>query len=477
MKTPKLDRPIIILPSLNERKNRFSSISNQLFYSYRSHCSVFEKCGGDTNIVSEPNYKFESLDVIVEQYEREGNVIPETSIIHLSDFQNVHSSDVNNVYQAFKKNLDQLQRVHASSPFELSYYQCQSVNDHVASLNQKLKDVSRHQYSEIPIFEYSNKEISLHNEHIEQMTKNPKWIIQLVIFFSSLTKNKMTVTFEDLNFDSFVYNQNGTIAAFISYDLVNIRPNLSSTQMTETNLRAFSKLIWAFYDYSSNVDTDSSLFTNHNSLLYKLLQRIKSETEIEFTSFQEIASFLKGEEVNVKPARFGVFLDVANIYTGLQTMEIDYHSLFLSVFGLEAKGRIKEENKHAVIFLPVYEDERKTNKVQRHQRELKETLELEFSFKVHETTNATPRAKSFINGEEIDVDDKMLIRKMEERLDYLDHILLLSGDAHFVDVLKKYKQEGKKVSVISIHEDDTSDKMQTEFDHKFIHEYAESISI
>ncbi|GAE34071.1 NYN domain-containing protein [Halalkalibacter akibai] len=471
------DRPIIILPSLNEKKDRSSSISNQLFYSYQSHCSVFKKCGGDTDIVLEPNYKFESLNDIVEQYEREGHVIPETSIIHLSDFHNIHFSDLSHVSQSIKKNLDHLQSINASSPFELSYYQDQTLTNHVDSLDQKLKNVSRHQYSEIPIFEYWNKDISLNNEHIEQMMKNPKWIIQLVVFFSSLTKNKMTVSIEDLNFDSFLYNQNGTIAAFISYDLVNIRPNFSLTKITETNLRAFSKLLWTFYDYSSNVETDNSLFTNHNSLLNKLLLRIKSETEIEFYDFQEIASFLKGEEVSGKPARFGVFLDVANIYTGLQTMKIDFHSLFLSVFGLEAKGRIKEENKHAVLFLPVYEDERKTIKVQGQQQELRETLELEFSFKVHETINGTPKAKSIINGEEIDVDDKMLIKKMEERLDYLDHILLLSGDAHFVDVLKKYEQEGKKVSVISIHEDDTSNKIQTEFNHKFIHEYAECISI
>ncbi|WP_088103015.1 NYN domain-containing protein [Halalkalibacter urbisdiaboli] len=480
MSHSKLESTISILPSFLDSEHRFSSLSSLLFYTYRSHCITYEKCSGDTNIIQEPIYSFEQLNVLIKHYEQGGRVIPESSLISLSDYQHLHFSDVHDVYQSYTKQLKFLQSVKSNEFLDLSFYQSSALVTHIDSLNDRLKEARRHQFNDIPIYIIPEKEISSDFNHIEQMVSNPRWILQLISFFASLTKNQITVSVEDISFDSFLYNPNGMIAAFISYDLLKIRPNMSLEKITDTNLRGFAKLIWSFFDYSARMLPDNTVMPKHDSLLYKLLQRMKSETDFEFNSFQEVANFIKNPDLTSKPRRFGVFLDVANIYTGLHNLKIDYHSLVLSVFGLEAKGRIKEENKHAVLFYPVYEDEEKTNDVYHSQKQLKETLENEFSFRVHETNNGTPKAKRIVNGKESDVDDEALIKKMEERFEYLDHILLLSGDAHFYEILMKYKQtEGKTVSIISIHEDDTSNRIRTDFkdEHKFITEYADCIII
>ena len=72
-----------------------------------------------------------------------------------------------------------------------------------------------------------------------------------------------------------------------------------------------------------------------------------------------------------------------------------------------------------------------------------------------------------------------MIAKMRERVDKYTKILVLTGDKHFLPVMKECEEKGVEVYVISIHPEDTSQEIVTYFKdrHHFITDYWESIVI
>ncbi|WP_066172649.1 NYN domain-containing protein [Bacillus marinisedimentorum] len=214
--------------------------------------------------------------------------------------------------------------------------------------------------------------------------------------------------------------------------------------------------------------------SQYDSRFQKLQDRLKDPNEIRFSNFKEVFSYFVNQEAPADPGekRIGIFLDVANLYTDLHDLEVDYRRLFTVLYGMEGKKQIKD--RFAVFFQPVYESAMKTEAFKKRQNVLAAKLE-EQGFEIILAGNEKAKAKQMVGGEAHDADDNKLIQRMEERLGRLTEILLFTGDKDFYEILQTYKTAGRRVKVISTHPDSTSNRIREGFDHSYITDYWDCI--
>lgn len=444
-----------------------------------NHIRAYDACHQHLPCVKEPFYDFFSSEEIVEMYEKEKSVFPESSVLYLMEdlHEHVYYKDSTDSYKQFVTGLEYLQ-TNNQSTLDLSFYQSSDVIRHKLKYTHFLSNLKKESnHKKLPVIYLSpTEQISRDDTYVKNMANQEFWLEQLITFFKVMTDQHIWID-SSISFDSFLYNHRGEIEVFTAYNLLTFENHPDRyVKITDHNLRVFAGLIQQIFNFvDPYVHNQSAQIYKHNSKVNQLFHRI-TDNGVEFASFENMLEYLQGKEIPRSTKKIGVFLDVANIYTGLHSMKIDFQNLFSTIFGLEQKGRIRDQ--HAVIFLPIYENEKKTEDVYMFQLEIKEQLEKQ-GFQVKEVKNGTAKAKQIINGQEYDVDDQYLIDKLKERYESLDSILLLSGDDHFYEILKKYKDAGKEVKVISIHPEDTSKRIREEFSkhHYFITDFWDCVKL
>lgn len=326
----------------------------------------------------------------------------------------------------------------------------------------------------VPCFARSN--LFLYQQVIDKLPENPCWLEQLVQFYDFLTGENIAVT--RLEPGDFLYDPAGNIKYLICYNHLTIKSD--RRLILDHNLRSLARLLYQYYIE----DTEK-----HQAKLFKQKWFEKIEGRLIeplyfdgtshplYQNFQEIILDLKNQlTFSVNKKRIGVFLDVANFFSAMFTkmsrMEINFNQLLARVYGRGESRRIKK--KIAVMFWPFYRDDRQREQKLSFLLTLKDYLQAN-GFVVIKAENKAAQAKTVVDGEVIDVDDVKLIEIMESSLQELDSILLLSGDRHFFDIIRKYEQNGKEVRVISISADSTYQQYPINFNHQYIDQYWQCI--
>lgn len=401
-------------------------------------------------------------------------VLPKASMDYLFDQSEEYSqlADLTASFERYKSSLIELEK------YQYTARETSPQRNYINGLGKQLEFLTQSvPRNRIPILIYPLvDDLSIQQEHVRSMGAHDEWLLQLIEWFHTMTQGQVYIDKEQkyLSFDSFLFDSNGGILAFIAFDLLEnelswSKPLLSLKRVEESNLRSFRSLISSFYDYYySRAESSHPPIFEHDARFarfYKAMDR--------FESFQHMLDYMQGRDLGKREQRIGVFLDVANIYYGIQDMSIHFHNLFSAVLGTP-----QPDEAYVPLFVPTHTDERKANIankwVERLDRELRS-----YGFEPQRVSNGQEKAKKYIEQLAHDVDDQYLIRKLDERFDRLDSILLLTGDDDLFDAVMKYKVAGKKVKVISVHEDNTSNRYITEFkeNHSFITDYWDCISL
>ncbi|GGJ80706.1 mRNA-degrading endonuclease HigB of HigAB toxin-antitoxin module [Anoxybacillus voinovskiensis] len=458
-----MDSDLLIFPSF--KKMIRNSITTTCYYAMNMHRKMHMLCGEKFSFFALPNYEYVSIDQLFEFYENDRLFYPVKAMDRL-----ISELDEDYSLKRISLQVQSLEKVchHVKNRKELDMY----INN-AKNYIDIMKQAGVRSY--IPVMIYPcNRNLSVDYSHVLQMGNNDYWVIQLIQFFSAITDEKISVDVENISLDDFLFDKDGKIILFVGYDLL-AHHRGSSYTLLEQNLRAFSNLITSFFTYYYSYCPDSVLsIYHHQKPFFALYNRLKDG--MSFSDFEEIIRFYSNQENSFQRQKIGVFLDVANIYRGIHHLKINYHALFTKIYGVSAQGRIKGQ--YASLFLPVYEEEKKTEFVQLQLMVLKDDLE-KSGFTVLEVKNGKDKAKEVIDGKEYDIDDQKLIQKMLEKFHQLDSILLLSGDDHFCDVLLKYRDAQKNVKIISVHPNDTSKRIVENFsaEHHYITDYWDCIEL
>lgn len=331
--------------------------------------------------------------------------------------------------------------------------------------------------NEVPIQVITGAAIySTNNKHISHMGSNQQWLNQLVGFFKDMTEMNVYID-SSISFDSFLFYPTGTIKAFITYDLLEMGNNQDSWKIRKHNLLVFYYLIEELQLYTSENTEVISVLTKEYDSEYNRLYQALQRSDFLLSDFESIEAFINTTHYSkMERNEIGVFLDTANIFTGLQSLKVDFHHLFTLMFGTFMQNHIKDQ--YATIYYPEFEEESKAIYAHQKVEELRKYLESQ-GFTILETHNQKSKAKEVVHGIELDIDDQVLISKMEERKEKYNELILFTGDFHFYNIACEYRDSGKKVNLISLSEADTSQDMVREFQesHSFITDYSQCFKL
>ncbi len=451
-----MDEKLIILPAFTETQ----SISSTIFRSIMLHRKISEMV--QHMMIPVPAYEQLSMEDLEIGYEK-GLSYPENAVLRVLS-ESGHSIQAESLSKSFRRYETVLGNLKTEED-ESSFYHSEVLNDSVNQLKKRVIGLQQ-AANVLPVLMVDyKKDFSLDGSHIQKMG-NGEWIEDVLLFFKRLTEASIVINDEKIDFDSFLFFQNGRIARFIHFDSLNVS---DGEDVVWQNIKALKKLMVDFYDYFSEYIDQYPGFHQHDTSFSRLYTQIVDNDNIVFTSFDEILAVFHNQTLPVSSSeRVGVFIDVANIYTGMKNLRVDYIKLFSAIYGRENTKYIKD--KFAFFFDPV-----KKNEVVRKQHEDIQAALKEQGFAIDISHNGQARAKQIVDGVERDEDDAKMIQRMEERLSRLTSVLMLSGDQDYLDILNKYTEHGKKVKVISTHPNSTSNLIVAEFDHSYITDYWDCI--
>lgn len=393
----------------------------------------------------------------------------------ISEDSVVLSGDSHEFLQVFSEAISPLDSIKSKakviSDGENTFFNKQYIHRTIKNVNRYLIKEKSAKNDRMPVLSIQfMKEYSLNSDHVSNMLGNQKWIRQLIGFFQFITDIKVKAH-PRVKMDSFLFNKEGEIKHFLMYNLLE-RSTAPVLEVQLHNLKVFQAII---QDFSGELYGSGSYREDQHNSDFNLLMIALGKKEYAFDDFNEVAAFLDQQGKRAKTEeKIAVFLDTANIFTGLHTYDIDFSKLLSQVFG--EKKNITEQ--YAALFYPKYESESKTRFEKARRDDFKLALEAQ-GFQVLTASNSTEKAKVIENGQELDADDLKLIAKMRERMEKYTKILVLTGDKHFLPVMKEYEEIGVEVNVVSIHPEDTSQEIVTHFKdrHHFITDFWESIII
>lgn len=454
-----LSRDVLhVLPNLSDQED--NQVYQEFFKMVGNHRYLFRlaQSHGGQSLIPFPHYLQAKLEKVAMLEE---GILPKESHEFLQVFAEAIS-----LLDSIKNKAKMI------SDGENAFSDKQNIHRTIKSINRYLIKEKSARIDSIPVLSIQSvNEYSLNRTHVSNMLNNQRWIRQLISFFQFITDIKVKAH-PRVKMDCFLFNKEGEIKQFLMYNLLD-RSTAPALEILLHNLKVFHALI---QDFSGELYSSGSYREDQHNSDFNLLMIALSKREYAFDDFTEIANFLdqQGKKRGEIEEKIAVFLDTANIFTGLHTYDIDFSRLLSLVFG--EKKNISEQ--YAAIFYPKYESESKTRFEKMRRDEFKLDLEAQ-GFKVLTASNNTKKAKVIENGQELDADDLKLIAKMKERMDKYTKILVLTGDKHFLPVMKEYEEHGIEVNVISIHPEDTSQEIVAHFKdrHHFITDYWESIII
>lgn len=326
-----------------------------------------------------------------------------------------------------------------------------------------------------PVPFFLNNNICLYTDIKDLLIDSNYWLEQLVDFFIFLNKQNIQIQLTDNNAffpEDFLFNQSGEILYLVNYHSLIFRTNYQENY--NNNIIALAKIIDTFCRY------DRRLYNNQviDRIYGRLIKPIFTEGySYYYSSLNDLKLDINNNLITgTKKKRIGVFLDSANVLLGmgadLSNIKIDFHTLVKSIY---EKNDIKNIKRVAVVFYPVYNNDDKTNAVWRKMDQIKNYL-IDYGFQVYDAINGKSVAKEYNeDGRENDCDDQILIEAMEKSIFELDSILLLSGDGHFYNILKKYFDQGKDIKIIALNEDSTNKILIENFETDYLINYYDSI--
>jgi uncharacterized LabA/DUF88 family protein len=308
---------------------------------------------------------------------------------------------------------------------------------------------------QLPIPFIQVKEINSIEVVQKLLTQKKDWLVQTIHFFDFLTESNFEVTV-DIEPTDFYFSKNGEIKSFIAFDKLQ-QSRIQKTELLYRNLKKFKEFInhyAAQYFYQGSNQ-------NFNSEMYTFISKVVNQNQ-RHTTFQEVLEdFHNRLERSPREKKVGVFIDYANLFTGIDPfgdgtgVKVHFRDLLSILYDHDFTKRITV--KYAVVFQATYESSERMERERKRIEKIRSYL-IKEDMETKIVSNGTEKAKEFIDGE-FDIDDQELIRKMSQNLHSLDEIILFSGDHHFIEVIKQYKDLQKTVKVIAV-EQSTSNELR-----------------
>lgn len=451
-----MNQKLIVLPAFIDTQK----ISSTIYRSIMLHRKISGLMKHE--MIPTPTYEQVSIEDIENWYEK-GLSYPEDAVLRVvsETGRSIQAEALSKSFHKYEELITSLKKEEKRG----SFYHSEVLDRSLNQLKDRVTDLQQGA-NVLPVLMVGyEKEFSLDKSHIRWMG-NGEWIEDVLLLFKRLTEASIAIDDEKIGFDSFLFFQNGRIARFIHFDSLDI---VDGEDVIWRNIKALKKLMVGFYDYFSEYIDQYPGFHQHNTRFSKLYPHIVPNDNIVFTSFDEILSIFHNRELPVSSEeRIGVFVDAANIYTGMKNMRVDYIKLFSAIYGKENTKNIKDK------FAFFFDSSKKTEYVRRQHQDIQVALK-EQGFEIDISQNGQAAAKQVVNGVVRDEDDAKLIQRMEERLPRLTSVLLLSGDKDYIGILNKYREHGKKVKVVSTIPNSTSELLVAEFDHTYITDYWDCI--
>ncbi len=321
--------------------------------------------------------------------------------------------------------------------------------NHSNDIREIDEDEPKNKIALLPILE-SEEELFDFESVKDQFESNLSWFEQIVDFFDFLSRSNYTFS-QDILPSDFLMNDRGVIVAFIGYGklLENVG---NQNKIKNSNFNQLRVLVNAIVQQNINIYSKNNPFIKiYNRLNYG---GEYENSAIPYTTFEELLEDL-GDE-NKLPRReknIAVFIDYANIFTGLGKLNLDLRQLLCKVYDEHEYYKIK--SKTAVIFEPTYNDEYRNLRSELRTEFVHEYLK-KYGFNIITTRNELSHAKEIRGDEEYDVDDTTLIELIKKTYQEFDSICIMSGDKHFTEIAKEIKLSGREVIFISSNKESTS---------------------
>ena len=349
------------------------------------------------------------------------------------------------------------------------------------------KKIKQTKYKEnsLKCIEIIDEDISLNYEWTEKIHYNNESLSNIAKLFKEVTYLELVIDINcfqpkysdyeketDINpLDYFVFNKNGYLKYFVGFNTLHINTQYLNSEtnkayITRNNIEAFFYLIEIIESKSYEKERNNSLFVNKPlDVIYKNKDSI--------TTFEQVLEIIENNLTEVtkeKAPKIGVFLDTANIFTGIRILEIDFDYLFMCIYGAENLKHIKM--KKATILYQVKKIDNKEvlkdNSYNRRHKDIAKNLE-KYEFELSEVTITQHYANS--------KDDEVLKEIIRKNLHSIDKVLLMTGDGHFKDIIDLCEKEGKEIKIISVCEGDTADEFIHYVNHSYIDEYWDCIKL
>lgn len=340
-----------------------------------------------------------------------------------------------------------------------------------------VKDHAGSRYFTLPVPCFFGQNLYRYEEIASKLSENKSWIEELVKFYAFLTGELIQVDIHGLKPGDFLYDRAGNLKYFLGYHSLTLKAD--SQGLLENNLNSLAQLLYHYYIEDTEKQQaklyQQSWFEKIEGRLIEPLVYGETAHKL-YQDFTEILADLKGgASYSLSRKRIGVFLDVANIFTPMyfagDKMMINFDRLLAKIYGRIESRKIRK--KVAVIFLPGYEGMR-GEYIFELILNIKEYLE-EYSFKVITVESDSLKAKTIVEGREVDLDDLKLLEIMRDSRDEVDSILLLTGDRHFYNLAREFQEEGKEVKIISVSPESTYKGFIKNFKHSYLDEYWDCI--
>lgn len=345
---------------------------------------------------------------------------------------------------------------------------------------EKIKS-EEYKKNHLKCIEIMDDDICLDYEWLEFININKSTLINIVNIFKEITdiglvidKNCFKENYDDetdINpLDYFVFKKNGELKYFIGFNTIlknqkYLNRKTNKLYLTQNNIDCLLNFISIIRNTCYLKNIDISLFMN------KTVDTIV-KNKPNLTDFQDILNIIKNDTSYVtknKKAKIGVFLDTANIYTGIKDLEIDFNYLLMSLYDIDALQNVKVK-KATIVYQKDIDGSLKDSKYNLRNKEIEKNLREKYDFDIKTI---------YIRGNYSNqIDDEALKDIIRKNIHAIDKVLLMTGDKHFKEIVDLCKKEGKEIKVISVCEGDTAKiEISRHRNHSYIYKYWDCIRL
>lgn len=435
-----------------------------------------------------PEYKYINKKIGLDDICGGGNIFGNNGVLEkLNNYEgyNIEQIDRLKYLDELNSNLNSLNNINIESKELLNKETIRKLID----LNGKyIKKIQHKEYKKdyIKCIEIIDEDISLNYEWIETINSNSTSLINIVKIFKEITDIGLVIDKNCFNekygddrdvcpLDYFVFNKNGDLKYFIGFNTLHknqkyFNKKTNKMFLTQNNLSCLLNFISMIRNalYLKNVDNSSFINKSINII-------VNNKSNI--TSFQQIIDIIEVKnkkhksnerEMNIPKKKIGIFLDTANIYTGIRDLEIDFDYLLISIYGIEALKQVKLK-KATIVYQQNKNGTLKNNEYNKRNKKIEANLKEKYGFDIK-----TLYTKKYASEQ---IDDKALIEIITKNIHAVDKVLLMTGDKHFKEIIDLCKKNHKEIKVISVSEKDTSNSILSQKHHSCIYEYWDCIRL